>query len=315
MTFKKVVIAGGGVLGSQVAFHSAYCGFDVTLLLRSDASIERAKPKIERLKGIYLATMEQMKTDKTKYCRGFSKKTDLTNEEIDELKAKVEKAYKELKYTTSFEEACKDADLIIESIAEDPKQKTELYENLAKHMEEKTVLVTNSSSLLPSELADSTGRPEKYLAFHFANKIWFSNMVEIMGHPRTEKKYYDSMVEFAEQINMIPLKLKKEQKSYILNSMLTPFLKNGLTLWANDVADPETIDLTWKIATGSPVGPFEIIDLVGLETSYNVKMLNPDSLIPGSIDKKIADMLKAKIDAGETGILAGKGFYDYSKKK
>ncbi len=77
MEIKKVVVAGGGVLGSQIAYQSAFCGFDVTVWLRSEGSIERAKPKFERLLNIYLSTLEQMKTDKTAYCRGFSKKTDL----------------------------------------------------------------------------------------------------------------------------------------------------------------------------------------------------------------------------------------------
>eukprot|EP00833_Pecoramyces_ruminatium_P010605 jgi/Orpsp1_1/1184637/evm.model.c7180000090342.1 len=291
MTFKKVVIVGGGVLGSQIAFQSAYCGFDITILLRSDASIERAKPKIERR---------------------FFQKTDLTNEEIDELKAKVEKAYKDLKYTTSFEEACKDADLIIESIAEDPKQKTEMYEKLAQYMEEKTVIVTNSSTLLPSQFADATGRPEKYLAFHFANYIWKMNTAEIMVHSRTDKKYFEEMVEFAEQINMIPLKVNKEQPGYILNSMLIPFFNSGLALWVNDVADPETIDKTWKLATGAPKGPFEISDFIGLVTLYNIQLILPEYQNPDSIVRKIADKLKVMIDAGKTGINAGEGFYKYN---
>lgn len=86
MSIKKVVVAGGGVLGSQIALQSAYCGFDVTIWLRSEGSIERAKPKLERFKNIYIDTLEEMKTDASAYCRGLSKKTDLTEEEIDELK-------------------------------------------------------------------------------------------------------------------------------------------------------------------------------------------------------------------------------------
>lgn len=189
MSIKKVVVAGGGVLGSQIALQTAYCGFDVTIWLRSEGSIERAQPKLERFKNIYVDTLEKMKTDASAYCRGLSKKADLSSEELDALKEQAQNAYDSLKLTTSYEEAAKDADLIIEAISENPEQKIAFYQELAKHMENKTILVTNSSTLLPSMFAEYTGRPEKYLSLHFANTIWANNTAEVMGHPGTEQKY------------------------------------------------------------------------------------------------------------------------------
>ena len=279
MNIKKVVVAGGGVLGSQIALQTAYCGFDVTIWLRSEDSIERAKPKLERFKNIYVDTLEAMKTDANAYCRGLAKKADLSDEELDELKEQAQKAYESLTLTTSYEEAAADADLIIEAIAENPKEKIAFYQELAKHMEEKTILVTNSSTLLPSMFAEYTGRPEKYLSL--------------------------------QAINMIPLPLKKEQPGYILNSLLVPFLSAAQALLANDVADHETIDKTWILATGAPVGPFHILDIVGLTTAYNIIIMNPESQDPETTPGRIAKMLKEKIDAGEIGINAGKGFYEY----
>jgi len=311
MSMKKIVVAGGGVLGSQIALQSSYCGFDVTIWLRSEGSIERAKPKLERFKNIYIDTLEAMKTDASAYCRGLTKKTDLSDEELDELKQKAQDAYDNLTLTTSYEEAANDADLIIEAIAENPEQKIAFYKELAKYMDEKTILVTNSSTLLPSMFAEYTGRPEKYLSLHFANTIWQNNTAEVMGHPGTEQKYYDEVVKFAEDINMIPLQLKKEQPGYILNSLLVPFLSAAESLLANDVADHETIDKTWILATGAPAGPFHILDIVGLTTAYNIIIMNPEAQNPETTPGKIAKMLKEKIDAGETGINAGKGFYEY----
>jgi 3-hydroxybutyryl-CoA dehydrogenase len=311
MSIKKVVVAGGGVLGSQIALQSSYCGFDVTIWLRSEGSIERAKPKLERFKNIYIDTLEQMKTDASAYCRGLTSKTDLSDEELDELKQKAQAAYDDLTLTTSYEEAAADADLIIEAIAENPEQKIAFYTELAKYMDEKTILVTNSSTLLPSMFAEYTGRPEKYLALHFANTIWQNNTAEVMGHPGTEQKYYDEVVQFAEDINMIPLKLNKEQPGYILNSLLVPFLNAAQSLLANDVSDHETIDKTWILATGAPAGPFHILDIVGITTAYNIISMNPEAQNPETTPGKIAKMLKEKIDAGETGINAGKGFYEY----
>ncbi len=311
MTIKKVVVAGGGVLGSQIALQSAYCGFDVTIWLRSEGSIERAKPKLERFKNIYVDTLEKMKTDANAYCRGLSKKTDLSDSEIDELKQNAEDAYNNIILTTSYDEAASGADLIIEAIAENPEQKIAFYQELAKHMDEETILVTNSSTLLPSMFAEYTGRPEKYLSLHFANTIWENNTAEVMGHPGTDQKYYDEVAQFAEDINMIPLKLKKEQPGYILNSLLVPFLSAAEALLANDVADHETIDKTWILATGAPAGPFHILDIVGLTTAYNIIIMNPEVQDPNTTPGKIAKMLKEKIDAGKTGINAGEGFYKY----
>ena len=311
MTIKKVVVAGGGVLGSQIALQSAYCGFDVTIWLRSEESIERAKPKLERFKNIYVDTLEKMKTDANAYCRGLSKKTDLSDSEIDELKQNAEDAYNNIILTTSYDEAASGADLIIEAIAENPEQKIAFYQELAKHMDEETILVTNSSTLLPSMFAEYTGRPEKYLSLHFANTIWENNTAEVMGHPGTDQKYYDEVAQFAEDINMIPLKLKKEQPGYILNSLLVPFLSAAEALLANDVADHETIDKTWILATGAPAGPFHILDIVGLTTAYNIIIMNPEAQDQNTTPGKIAKMLKEKIDAGKTGINAGEGFYKY----
>lgn len=203
------------------------------------------------------------------------------------------------------------ADLIIEAIAEDPKQKIAFYQELAKHIPEKTIIATNSSTMLPSAFAQYTGRPEKYLALHFANEIWRNNTAEIMGHPDTGQEYYDAVCEFAENINMIPLKLKKEQPGYILNSMLVPFLSAAEALYADGVADFETIDKTWMLATGAPLGPFRILDVVGLTTAYNIGMMNPKASDPDTIEGKVAAMLKEKIDAGKTGINSGEGFYKY----
>ena len=134
-----------------------------------------------------------------------------------------------------------------------------------------------------------------------------------MGHPGTDSDIYNKVVEFASEINMVPLQLHKEQPGYILNSMLVPLLTSAQTLWAKEVADPETIDLTWRLATGAPKGPFEILDIVGLETAYNINQMKPEAKDESSVTYKIGKLLKEKIDKGETGINAGKGFYDYNK--
>lgn len=311
MDIKNVVVAGGGVLGSQIAFQSAYKGFNVKVWLRMESSIGRAKPKFDRVQKIYLATLEAMKTNPAAYCRGLAESPEVTPEQIDELIAKAASAMDRIEFTLSHEEAAKDADLVIEAIAENPQEKVEFYTTMAKYLPEKAIIATNSSTMLPSAFAESTGRPEKYLALHFANEIWRNNTAEVMGHDGTSPEAYQEVVEFAEAIGMIPLQLKKEQPGYILNSLLVPFLNSAQALLAKGVADPETIDKTWMLATGAPLGPFRILDVVGLTTAYNIVVMNPEAKDPETLPGKIAALLKSYIDAGKTGINAGEGFYKY----
>lgn len=321
MNGKKVVIAGGGVLGSQIGLMSSYYGFDVTFWLRSEGSIGRTQPKLERYSDLMIQSLEEAKAlvgnpmGAFVYPRGLIRDfSTATVESIDALIAGAkENMMGRIKLETDMAKALEGADIIIEAMAEDPQQKIDLYTKMKDLIPEKAILCTNSSTLLPSMFAQYTGCPEKYCSLHFANTIWKNNTAEIMGHPGTDPEVYQEVVKFAAAIGMVPLQLHKEQPGYILNSMLVPFLSAAQALWANGVADVETIDLTWKLATSAPAGPFQILDIVGLETAYNINQMKPDAQVEGSISNKLGKLLKEKIDKGETGVNAGKGFYDYTK--
>lgn len=308
---KNVTVAGGGVLGSQIALQSAFKGFQVKMWLRTPASIDRAQPKLERLRGIYKQTLEAMKTDPSAYCRGLAPSPDTPADKLDQLIAQVDTAFDSLVLTTDLNEAFGEADLVIEAIAEVIDEKDAFYTSLQEVLPSSTILCTNSSTLLPSAMTDFTGRPEKFLALHFANNIWRNNTAEVMGTAQTSPETYQAVVEFAKAIGMIPLELKKEQPGYLLNSMLVPFLNSAEALLANDVADVETIDKAWTLGTGAPLGPFRILDIVGLTTAYNIVAASPAAQEEGSSAARIVALLKERIDAGKTGINAGEGFYKY----
>lgn len=317
MSFKKIVLIGGGVLGSQIAYQSAYCGFDVTIWMRSEGSIGRTQPKLDAIHKTYIDTINIMDTPQGKsplvWAHGIADQDSFSKEEC---LAKAEKAYKSINLELSLENALKDADLVIEAMSENIEQKHAFYKTAAPLFDEKTVVVTNSSTLLPSMFADDTGRPEKYLALHFANSIWKNNTAEVMVQPKTDEKYFNEVLEFAREIRMIPLPLKKEKSGYLLNSLLVPLLDSAMDLLVTGVSDPESIDTAWKVGTGAPVGPFQILDIVGLNTAYEIAAMSaaqPDRPIPYAY-ADIAKMLKEKIDKGETGVSAGKGFYEYGKK-
>lgn len=318
---KKVVLAGGGVLGVQIALMCAYTGHDTTFWLRSEGSIGRTQPKIEHYKAAIFEELEKAKRlignpmAAYLYPRGlFAGPEELEASKIDQKIAQAKENFdKILHIELDMGKAFADADIVIEAMSEATKAKTDLFERMQKYLPEKTILLTNSSTLLPSTLAESTGRPDRFCALHFANSIWRQNTAEVMGHPGTSKEVYDQTVAFAREINMIPLQLHKEQPGYILNSMLVPLLNSAGSLLAKGIADPETIDLTWELGTGAPKGPFKIFDIVGLDTAYNICVMQPEAQKEGTPLHNFVKILKDKIDKGEKGINFGKGFYEYDK--
>ncbi|MDO5301961.1 MAG: 3-hydroxyacyl-CoA dehydrogenase [Tissierellia bacterium] len=316
MNKNKVVLAGAGVLGAQIALQSAFRGKDVTIWMRSEGSIGRTKPRIEHFYKTYLAEVENLDrikgTDSKDYPRSFVDGVEnLTDEDIQRLRKQVEDAYAGIKYELDLGKAVEDAQFIIEAVAEDVEEKRKFYHNLSQVVDDETIILSNSSTFLPSFFKDDVKHNERFLHFHFANHIWRNNTVEVMGHDGTDPEIYKRTVELGREIGMIPLELKKEQPGYLLNSLLVPFLDAGLELWANDIASPEDIDRAWTIGAGAPHGPFKIMDVVGLRTVYNINANHPGADDPNSKYGKIAGKLKGYIDAGKIGMESGEGFYKY----
>lgn len=284
MNIRKVTVLGTGVLGSQIAFQTAYCGFEVTAYDISEEALATAKQRFAGLIQAYKADQYPGSGE-----------------------GQAEQAAESIRLTADLAEAVADADLVIEAVPETVAIKTATYEALAKVAPEKTIFATNSSTMLPSSFMESTGRPEKFLALHFANHIWRLNTAEVMGTSKTDPAVFDEIVAFAEAIRMVPIKVLKEQPGYVLNSLLVPFLNAGAGLLVGGVADVETIDATWRIATGAPLGPFQIYDVVGLNTAYNIASANP---APAS--QAFATLLKEQyLDQGKLGRATGEGFYRY----
>ncbi|QTD43527.1 3-hydroxyacyl-CoA dehydrogenase [Sporosarcina sp. Te-1] len=286
MNFKHITVAGSGVLGSQIAFQTAFKGFSVTVYDINEEALGKAKERISHLKPYY------------------QKDLGVTDESFDE-------GFKRLSFLSDLGEAVKDADLVIEAIPEEAEIKTAFYQELGKVAPEKTVFATNSSTLLPSQFAEATGRPEKFLALHFANEIWKNNTAEVMKHPGTDPAVFDSVIDFAKAIGMVALPLQKEQPGYILNSLLVPLLDAAEMLLVKEVADVQTIDKTWMIATGAPMGPFAILDVVGITTAYHIVKTKAEATGQEEF-AKLADLLKTEyIDKGKLGRETGEGFYKY----
>lgn len=286
MDFKKITVAGSGVLGYQIAFQSAFHGFDVIVYDINDEILEKSKAKFDVLS------------------EAFKRDLKATQAQLDETKAR-------LSYSSDLAAAVKDADLLIEAVPENPTIKIDFYHKLAAVAPEKTVFVTNSSTLLPSQFANATKRPDKFLALHFANDIWLHNTAEIMGHADTNPAIFNDIVAFAKAIGMITLPLHKEQPGYILNSLLVPLLSAATDLLVKGVADVQTIDKTWMVATGAPLGPFGILDVVGINTAYNINKMAADKTQDSTKIKAVAYLKENFLDKNKLGVVTGEGFYSY----
>lgn len=309
---KNITILGGGVLGSQIAFQTCYSGYNVTIYLRSKESIKRCKKKLEEVKSSYIEAINIMKKNKdiNNWSLGIA---DFDHFNASKCLKKVNMVLDEIKLELNLDKALKDTDLVIESMSEDFNAKKEIYESIKDKLDDKTIIVTNSSTMLPSKLAKYTGRSDKFLALHFANSIWKNNIVEVMRHDKTSKDAFNEVIGFAKSIRMIPLPLNKEKSGYLLNSMLIPLLFSSLDLLVNGISDVKSIDTAWKRGTGSPKGPFEILDTVGLKTAYNIVLMYvkiPKFLAPYNF-KGMEHLLKKYLDEGKLGKACGEGFYKY----
>lgn len=280
---QHLTVLGTGVLGSQIIFQSAYMGKDVVAYDINDEILAKLPERWEYLKDAYRRDL-----------------ADATDEKLDAAVARI-------RATADLADAMKDADIVIEAVPERLDIKQQTWEAVAAVAPAHTIFATNSSTLLPSDIAPFTGRPERFLALHFANEVWKFNVGEVMGHEGTDPEVFEAVAAFAAEIGMVPVRIHKEQPGYVLNSLLVPFLDAAAQLFVKGIASPEDIDNTWRIATGAPSGPFQIFDVVGMMTPY---YLNANSDDP--IKREFAEIIKRDyIDKGYLGKGSARGFYEY----
>lgn len=285
MAIKRVTVAGGGVLGSQIALQSAVHGFDVTIYDISPDALAAAKDKIENFVPRYISDL------------------DFTADHIKQAASSID-------YTDDIKDGLTDADLLIESIVERLDIKLDFYGQVREVAPEKTIFATNTSTLLPSTFMEATGRPEKFLALHFANEIWIKNIAEVMKTDKTSDDVFQELLQFAKDIGMVALPLEKEQPGYILNTMLTRFLMAAQYLFGNQIANYETIDRVWLTGTSQPVGPFGVLDPIGLETTANI-MRNQIEQNPVQWKVDLLKYMEERIEEGKLGKFSGEGYYKY----
>lgn len=223
-------------------------------------------------------------------------------------KVKEKGARGEIIVHNNLTDAVKNADLVIEVVSENMELKKKVFSQIDKAAPAQAIIATNSSSIPVSKLEGAVKRKDKVLNVHFY-KLPDMPMADILKGSKTSNETFEKAKKWIESIDVSPLVVKKECLGFVFNRVWRAVKKECLNIWSGGYADIETVDKAWKIFTGMKVGPFGLMDMVGLDVVYDIEMMyykesnNPDDKPP--------QMLKDMIDKGELGTKSGKGFYKY----
>lgn len=287
-TIKRLLVIGAGQMGQQIAWQAALFGLEVRLYGRSETSLARARRRLRRYVN-YLVQTGQLAA------------------------RQAEAAWPNLLWTTEPERAAAAVDLVSETVPENLEIKRQVWEQFGPLTPSEAILTTNSSVLLPSELAAASGRPARFLAWHFHQPCYLLKLVDIMPHPETDPACVATLADFSRQIGLQPLILRKENRGYVFNALLTNLLHAALELAMNGVAGIEEIDLAWRAVMQTPLGPFGIMDQVGLDTVAEVLRLATKVRPENPFYAQALAWLEPKLAQGHLGQKSGQGFYRYRR--
>ena len=280
----KVGVLGGGLMGSGIAQVSAMAGFDTIVREVSDPLIQKSRSGIEKVlaKGI--------------------EKGKVTGEERDA-------ALKKLSFTTDLS-SLGSCDIIIEAVVEDLEMKNAMWKDLNEICAADTIFASNTSSLTIAAMAAACGRPDRMLGLHFFNPVPLMKLVEVVRTITTSDETAEAAFEFAKRLGKEPVRAK-DNSGFIVNLLLIPYLLDAINALESNVASVEDIDKAMQLGAGHPMGPFTLLDFVGLDTTYKIAEI----MFAEYREKRYAPppLLKRMVIAGMYGRKSGKGFYDYSQ--
>ncbi len=283
MTIQKVGVIGCGLMGSGIAQVSAQAGFQTMVREVNAELVEKG------LKGI------------EKNLARLVEKGTLTETAKSEIRGR-------LKGTTSLDDL-KDCDVILEAIIEQLPAKRELFSALDTICGPGTIFASNTSSLTITEIAAATKRPGRFVGLHFFNPVPVMKLVEVVRTIATDPDVYEEMVGFGAKLGKTPVRAQ-DGGGFIVNRLLVPYLLDAIRALEEGVGSVVDIDNSMKLGCGYPMGPFTLLDFVGLDTTYYISQIMFDEFK----EKRFAapPLLKRMVLAGWHGKKSGRGFYDYS---
>jgi 3-hydroxybutyryl-CoA dehydrogenase len=282
MEIKKVGVLGCGLMGSGIAQVAATAGFDVTVLEIDQKCLDKGFAGIEKS----LARFAE---------KGSIKETPQA------VRAR-------LKDTTNMQDLA-DCDIIIEAVIENVDEKKKMYAALDGVVKKDAIFASNTSSISITELLTSTKRPERFIGLHFFNPVPLMKLVEVVRTIATASEVYDTAYEFAKKLSKVPVRTS-DKTGFIVNRLLVPYLLDAIRAYEEGVGSIDDIDNAMKLGCGYPMGPFTLLDFVGLDTTYYITHVMYDEFK----ERRFASppLLKRMVMAGWYGRKTGKGFYDYS---
>jgi 3-hydroxybutyryl-CoA dehydrogenase len=284
MDVKRIGIVGSGIMGSGVAEVAAKAGIEVVLRSRSQSSADATVAALER------SLTKQVE-------RGKLEQADATA------------ALGRVRPVEDLAELA-DCDLVLESIVEELEPKLELFRALDGICDARTVLATNTSTLSVAAVAAATGRPEKVCGIHFFNPAPAMVLVEVVRAAETSDETLATARAFAEGCGKTVVDVR-DQAGFIVNALLFPYLNNAVKLLEGGAATRDDIDAAMKGGCNFPMGPLELLDLVGLDTSLSI--IEALHAAFGDANYEPAPMLVSLVRDGKLGRKSGEGFYDYAR--
>ena len=284
---KNIAVIGAGNMGHQIAMLCAIHGYKTVC---TDINADILK-KAEAFADTYLA--------------GRVEKERLTREQ-------AEAARKRISFTSSTEEAVKDADYVIEAVLEILDLKCKIFSDLDRMAPAHAILATNSSAIISSKIADATNRPEKVLNVHFFNPALVMKLVEVVQGPHVSDETREISMALCEKLEKVPVHLKKEVDGFLLNRIFLAINREALWLLEMGVASMEDIDKAQEYGAGHPMGAFRLMDLTGIDLAYIMGM--EAFRETGDVRHLPSPSIVEKYTKGEYGQKTGKGWYDYSNK-
>jgi len=286
MQIKNVGVLGCGLMGSGIAQVAASAGYDVVVLEQEQKFLDKGFAGIDKSLAKFAEKPE---------------KSGITPEKAKAARARLTGTLKK--------QDLAECDIIIEAIIENVEEKKTMFSGLDGVVKKDAIFASNTSSISITEVAAATKRPDKFVGLHFFNPVPLMKLVEVVRTIATSDQIFETAVEFGKSLGKVPVRTS-DKTGFIVNRLLVPYLLDAIRAYEEGVGSIPDIDNAMKLGCGYPMGPFTLLDFVGLDTTYYITQVMFDEFK----ERRFASppLLKRLVLAGWYGRKTGKGFYDYA---